>query len=63
MNNNVEGVYETKLPLLFKAILELGCLVKPRSRMIPRTEQALGRTYKVSELEVKSVVSGLGESV
>jgi DNA polymerase epsilon subunit 1 len=51
LSHTVEGVYETKMPLIFKAVMELGCLVRPRS--IPRTEQALGRTYKISELEVK----------
>jgi DNA polymerase epsilon subunit 1 len=30
LTHTVEGVYETKMPLLFKAIMELGCLVKPR---------------------------------
>lgn len=53
MNPTVEGVYETKTPLLFKAILELGCLVKPKFNMIPKNEQALGRVYKTSELELR----------
>jgi hypothetical protein len=39
------------MPLIFKAVMELGCLVRPRT--IPKNEQALGRTYKISELEVK----------
>lgn len=55
MNDNIEGVYETKMPLLFRAILELGCLVRPRAKIIPKSEQALGRTYKIQELEVKSL--------
>lgn len=54
MNHNVEGVYETKVPILFRALLEIGCIVKPRSGMIPKNEQALGRTYKISELEIKN---------
>ena len=53
-SSTVEGVYETKTPLLFRAITELGCMVKPKGGVIPRNEQALGRTYKVHELEVKS---------
>ena len=54
LNHNVDGVYETKMPLLFRAVMELGCLVKPKSSEIPRSEQALGRVYKVGELEVKA---------
>jgi DNA polymerase epsilon subunit 1 len=38
LNHNVEGVYETKLPLLFKAVMDLGCLVKPKYSVIPRNE-------------------------
>jgi hypothetical protein len=38
MNHNVEGVYETKVPLMFRAILELGCLVRPKAKMIPKNE-------------------------
>ena len=63
LNHNVEGVYETKLPLLFRAIMDLGCLVKPRIAVIPRNEQALGRTYKIHELEVRAAHQvGGGES-
>lgn len=36
LNHSVEGVYETKVPLLFRAVMELGCLVKPRASLIPR---------------------------
>lgn len=54
LNHTVEGVYETKVPLLFKAIMELGCLVRPRPSVIPRHEQALGRTYRLHELELKN---------
>jgi DNA polymerase epsilon subunit 1 len=38
MNPTVEGIYETKVPLMFRAILELGCLVRPKAKMIPRNE-------------------------
>lgn len=54
MNNTVEGVYETKTPLIFKAILELGCMIRPRTNAIPRNEQALGRTYKPNEFEIRT---------
>lgn len=59
MNPTVEGVYETKTPLLFKAIMELGCMVRPKSNMIPRSEQALGRLYKTSELELRTTHDGV----
>eukprot|EP00347_Sterkiella_histriomuscorum_P016015 403354822 len=55
MNPTVEGVYETKMPLVFKAITELGCLVKPRFNAIPKNEQALGRTYSLKEFEQKQI--------
>ena len=42
------------MPLKFRAINELGCLIKPRKNKIPKNEQALGRIYSLSELEVKS---------
>lgn len=38
LSHTVEGVYETKMPLIFKAVLELGCLVRPRASMIPKSE-------------------------
>lgn len=54
LNPNVEGIYETKTPLKFRAINELGCLIKPKKSKIPRHEQALGRIYSLDELEVLS---------
>ena len=54
LSHSVEGVYETKMPLLFRAVMELGCLVRPKVGVIPRTEQALGRIYKINELEVRA---------
>jgi len=53
MNKNIEGIYETKMPLTFRALIDIGCVVRPKKTMIPRTDQALGRTYKISELENK----------
>ncbi len=38
--------------------MELGCLVRPRSQVINKKEQALGRVYKVNELEVKNMDAG-----
>ncbi len=61
LNHSVEGVYESKLPLLFKAVMDLGCMVKPRTAVIPRQEQALGRVFKMHELEVRHG-AGNGES-
>jgi DNA polymerase epsilon subunit 1 len=60
-NQNIEGVYETKLPLLFRAVMDLGCLIKPRANQIPKHEQALGRVYKMNELEVKTHLPSGGE--
>ena len=52
LSNNIEGIYETKIPPKFRALMQLGYLVKPIKSMLPRNEQALGRTYKMSELEI-----------
>ena len=52
-NNTVEGIYETKVPPKFKSLIELGAIVKPKKKLIPRNEQALGRQYKIKELENK----------
>ena len=53
MSPTIEGVYQMKTPLLFKALLEMGCMVSPKHLTINKNEQALGRTYRISELEVK----------
>jgi len=52
----VEGVYESKMPLAFKAIVQLGCLVRPRKNKIPVGESARARVYKLDELEVKNEI-------
>jgi DNA polymerase epsilon subunit 1 len=56
LNPDVEGVYETKMPLKFRAINELGCMLKPRQGRIPAAGggRALARTYCLNELEGKS---------
>ena len=54
LSNNIEGIYETKMPLKFRAINELGCLIRPRKNKIPKNEQALGRVYSINELDIKS---------
>ena len=38
LNNNIEGIYETKMPLKFRAVYELGCMLKPRKNKIPPHE-------------------------
>ena len=53
INDYVEGIYETKVPPKFRSLIELGAIVKPKKKMIPGSEQALGRQYKISELENK----------
>ena len=54
LSSNIEGIYETKMPLKFRAINELGCLIKPRKNKIQKHEQALGRIYSIDELEMKN---------
>lgn len=53
LNGNIEGIYETKMPLQFKAVTEMGCIVRPRKNKIPSHEQAQGRIYQMNELELK----------
>jgi hypothetical protein len=50
MSKNVEGIYETKVPLNFRALVDGCAIVKPIKRLISGKEQALGRTYKPEEL-------------
>jgi hypothetical protein len=38
LNNNIEGIYETKMPLKFKAVTDLGCVIRPRKNIIPSNE-------------------------
>ena len=51
MSKNVEGIYETKVPLNFRALVDGCAIVKPIKRLISGKEQALGRTYKPEELQ------------
>jgi len=57
MSNDTEGIYETKVPPKFRALMEMGSIVRPRRGMIPKNEHALGRVYKISELENKPFVA------
>lgn len=47
LSENVEGIYETKVPPKFRALMELGNQIKPIKSKIPRNEQAYGRTYRI----------------
>ena len=40
------------MPLKFRAIFELGCVIRPRKNKIPSNEQAQGRVYSIPELEI-----------
>ena len=51
LNPNIEGVYGTKITPLFKALVNLGAIVKPIKSKIPSNQQALGRKYGLNELE------------
>lgn len=48
---NVEGVYETQVPLLFRAFLRTGCVC----RVLPGRRVASADTFHVDELEMASV--------
>jgi hypothetical protein len=52
LSDEIEGVYETKIPPKFRALMMLGNIVKPVKAMLPRNEQLLGRTYKIQELDI-----------
>ena len=54
LSDNIEGLYETKVPPKFRALMELGNQIRPRKLAIPRNEQAYGRTYKIQELEINN---------
>ena len=36
MNPNTEGIYETKVPIKFKSLIELSAIIRPIKKMIPR---------------------------
>ena len=38
MSNETEGIYETKVPPKFRALMEMGSIVRPRRNMIPKNE-------------------------
>jgi len=38
MNNEIEGIYETKVPPKFRALIEIGAIVRPRRNLIPKNE-------------------------
>ena len=38
LNQNVEGIYETKVPAKFRALIELSSIVQPKKNSIPRSE-------------------------
>ena len=42
------------MPLQFRAIYELGCLVRPKKNSIPVGDSAKGRIYSLNELEVRN---------
>ena len=52
LSHEIEGLYETKVPPKFRALMMLGNTVKPNKAKLPRNEQALGRTYKLDELDI-----------
>ncbi|CAI2378542.1 unnamed protein product [Moneuplotes crassus] len=53
-NANIDGVYETHIPLEYRALLELGSLVKPIAKKIDKSESALNREYKMSEFQAEN---------
>ena len=38
MSKNVEGIYETKMPLQFKALTDMCGIVRPKKSLIPKNE-------------------------
>jgi hypothetical protein len=55
INSNVEGVYESKTPIQFKALIELTSIVRPKKDKINPNEQVLGRKYHLGELQPKYI--------
>lgn len=55
---NIEGIYETKIPIEIKAILALGCVIRPKAEKLDRIAQSAsaisGHVFSVDELEVKA---------
>lgn len=57
-NVDIDGVYETQVPLEFRVILDCGNFVTPRSSIIDKTQSALNRTYSLTDLAPASCTSG-----
>ena len=49
-STEIDGVYETQVPLEYRVILDLGNCVKPRAHLIDKSQSALDRIYSVKEL-------------
>jgi len=52
LNSNIEGIYETKMPIKFRAICELSCQMRPKKNKISIGELAKSRIYSLNELEI-----------
>ena len=52
LNSNIEGIYETKMPIKFRAVCELSCQMRPIKNKIPIGDLAKSRIYSINELEI-----------
>ena len=51
VNQNIEGIYQSKTPLKFKALHQMSCMLRPKKSLINLTDMALSRDYSIAELE------------
>ena len=56
-NPSIDGIYETQFPLLFRAIVQLGCVVTVE-REAARRMRDVGDTFEMNQLSFRDVSKG-----
>jgi len=56
-NADIDGVYETQVPLDYRVILDLGSVIRPIYKNINTSESALNRIYNLNELATVKIDS------
>lgn len=56
-NPSIDGIYETQMPLLFRAIVQLGC-VATVDREAARKMREVGDTFELNQLSFREIKSG-----
>ncbi|XP_048412228.2 DNA polymerase epsilon catalytic subunit A isoform X2 [Stegostoma tigrinum] len=52
---DIEGVYETQVPLLFRALIQLGCVCMVNRQLSPHLAEREADTFDLEQLEMRSL--------